>query len=234
MTDPKRAERIAKLRAILALTNSDQPGEASSRGRDRPRRLKRRWGIEDAELEEGDCVSTSPVGECVDCGGTAGPVAATRHRSSQRRHISPDSIRRGGLGIVALSVSGSEPGSRQPISGTGPSKGRRSSGSRRSLRRLTCLVVPTLGSPCIRPGQTGRSAARRLMLWTACSPQCDASSLPRMGDLGAFREYLVAHPFPDRWLESDRVGRIPERRGVPAPDIDIPRTATIWAADSSR
>ena len=225
MTDPKRAERIAKLRAILALTNSDQPGEAQAAA-EMAAKLKRRWGIEDAELEEGDASARRPF-ESVWTADELRDQLLDQTPIIAGRHISPDSIRRAGwaswrypLGLRAWQ-STADIGNR-------PIEGATVIWLEAQFTALECLVVPRLARmyPSWTDGQISRAAADALDgMFTAV----DASSLPRMGDLGAFREYLAAHPFPDRWLES--AGRpLPERRGAPAPDIDIPRTATIWAA----
>ena len=143
------------------------------------------------------------------------------------RHISPDSIRRAGWASWRYPLGLRTWQSTADI-GNRPIEGATVIWLEAQFTALECLVVPRLARmyPSWTDGQISRAAADALDgMFTAV----DASSLPRMGDLGAFREYLAAHPFPDRWLES--AGRpLPGRRVAPAPDIDIPRTATIWAA----
>ena len=219
MTDPKRAERIAKLRNILALTTSDQPGEAQAAA-EMAAKLKRRWGITDAELEEGGAPARRPS-ESVWTAEELRNQLLDQTPIIAGRHISPDSIRRAGWASWRYPL-GLRPWQSTADIGNRPIEGATVIWLEAQFTALECLVVPRLVRMCPSwtDGQLSRAAAEALDgMFTAVA----AVSLPRMGDVGAFREYLAAHSLPGMWPWSDGWSHLD-------PDMDIPRTAAIWAA----
>ena len=228
MTDPRRAARIAKIRHILALTSSDQPGEAQAAA-EMAVKLKRRWGIEDAELEERDAPAPRPL-ESVWTAEELRDQLLDQTPIIAGRHISPDSIRRAGWASWRYPLGLRTWQSTADI-GNRPIEGATVTWLEAQFTALECLVVPRLARmyPSWTDGQLSRAAAEALDgMFTAV----DALSFPQMGDVEAFREYLATHPLPDRWLESTG-GPVPGRPFGESRlhlDMETPRIAAIWGA----
>jgi hypothetical protein len=225
MTDPQRTARIAKIRHILALTSSDQPGEAQAAAA-MAAKLKRLWGIEDAELVESD----APPLRSHDHIWT---VEELREQLLDQtpfvagRSISPNSVRRAGWTSWRYPL-GLQPWQSMADIANSQLEGAPVIYLEAQFTALECLIVPRLIRmyPSWTDGQLSAAAAETLDDMFA---DATAQTFPWTSNIGAFREYLVTHPLPATWPQN-AAGSLPGRRGAPRPDLDTPRNAAIWAA----